>query len=382
MRAAYVCSDPGIPVFGSKGASVHVQSVLRELVRRGAQVHLLCVRVGGPVPDGLESVQLHALPPVGKGSPAEREQRAQDSDAAAAAVLDGLPALDLVYERYSLWGRAATAWSREHGVPSVLEVNAPLVQEQVEHRELSDVSGAQAVAVAALSAAEVVACVSNEVAAWARTVSTQPDRVVTIPNGVDVERVLPSGRPTRSAACEDFTVGFVGTLKAWHGVELLLEAVDRLHARDASWRLLVVGDGPRGEALRAAAGPHVELTGALPPVEVLAQLHRMDIATAPYPDLPGLYFSPLKVYEYLAAGLPVVASAVGQVPDALDGGRLGELVQPGDVAALAQALDDLRGDQDRRSRLVTAGRAAAVERHTWRAVVDRVLALAAPGVTT
>ncbi len=376
MRVAYVCTDPGIPVFGAKGASVHVQAVLRELVRRGAQVHLLCARTGGPVPVGLEDVDVHLLPASGAGGTVAREQGAQQSDAAVAGLLDALPALDLVYERYALWGRTASAWAARHDVRSVLEVNAPLVQEQAAHRELADRTAAEAVAVAALSTADVVACVSDEVSAWARTTSRRPERVVTVPNGVDVDRVTPAVRAENSKDEGTFTVGFVGTLKAWHGVELLLEAVDRLHAQDPSWRLLVVGDGPRGPALRAAAGPHVELPGALAPDDVPAQLHRMDVACAPYPDLPGLYFSPLKLYEYLAAGVPVVASAVGQVPGALDAGRLGVLVPAGDVGALARALRDLRADQPRRASLAALGRAAAVERHTWRAVVDRVLDLA------
>ena len=68
----------------------------------------------------------------------------------------------------------------------------------------------------------------------------------------------------------------------------------------------------------------------------------MDVACAPYPAGGSDYFSPLKVYEYLAAGLPVVASAVGQIPAALDHGRLGRLVRPGDAAALTAALAALR----------------------------------------
>jgi glycosyltransferase involved in cell wall biosynthesis len=123
----------------------------------------------------------------------------------------------------------------------------------------------------------------------------------------------------------------------------------------------------------------VEATGGLHPADVPAQLHRMDVGVAPYPATEPCYFSPLKVYEYLAAGLPVVASRVGQLPAVLgpDGGEpLGELVRPGDSAALAAALAGLRADVDRRRRLRTATRAAALERHTWSGVVRRSLAYA------
>jgi len=380
VRVAYVCTDPGVPVFGSKGASVHVQAVLRELVRRRAEVHLLCARVGGPAPADLSSVQVHALPAVGSGPTADRERKAQASDSAVVPLLAGLPSLDVLYERYALWGRSATAWAAAAGVPSVLEVNAPLVQEQATYRELVDREGAERVAAQALSAADVAACVSDEVAAWARERSDRPERVTTVPNGVDTRLVVPSARAAAPSQAPAFTVGFVGTLKAWHGVEVLLEAVDRLHARDPSWRLLVVGDGPRGDAVRRAAGSHVELTGAVPPSQVLPQLHRMDVATAPYPEQAGQYFSPLKVYEYLAAGVPVVASAVGQLPQTLASGRLGVLVPPADPIALASALDALRADEPRRAALARSGRVAAVERHSWAGVVDRVLDLAGVGL--
>ena len=380
-RIAYVSTDPGVPVFGSKGASVHVQAVVRELLRRGAEVHLVAARVGGERPRGLEDVVVHELPRITGEPGAERESSAKSSAAAAAEVLARVHAeapLDLVYERYSLWSDAAMTWSRYHDVNGVLEVNAPLVDEQAQHRVLADRDGAEAIATQAFDAATSVVTVSEPVAQWvARRVTSDRGHVHVVPNGVDTRFIRPVTTGDREAT--PFTVGFVGTLKPWHGVEVLLEAFARLARTDADVRLRLVGDGPQRDALAAQAdrlgvADRVDLVGAVVPEEMPAQLAAMDVAVAPYPQLPDFYFSPLKIYEYLAAGLPVVASDIGPCADILDDGDLGVLVAPGDVPGLAAVLAGLRNDPLIRADLGRAGRDAAVTRHDWGLVVSRILA--------
>jgi glycosyltransferase involved in cell wall biosynthesis len=382
VRIAYVCTDPGIPVAGTKGASVHVRAVVSELLAAGHEVHLITPRPGLPpgeqAPGALREVTWHVLPPVPRGEPAGRERAARATDALVSGVLDEVDP-DLVYERYALWGRTATAWAAAHGVPSLLEVNAPLPLEQARHRTLVDARGADDVARGALGDAGAVVCVSEAVADWARGTTTRPERVHVVPNGVDTALVRPAARPVTPAAGTEFVVGFVGTLKPWHGVDVLVRAVARLAVADPSWRLLLVGDGPTAGDLAALAADlgvaHLlETTGAVGQDEVARHLQRMDVGCAPYATADG-YFSPLKVYEYLAAGVPVVASRTGQVPQVLDDGELGVLVPPGDDVALAEALAAVRADTARRQRLRSATRRRALERHTWTGVVERSLAL-------
>lgn len=377
-RVAYVSTDPGVPVFGRKGASVHVQAVVRELLRRGDEVHLLAARVDGDLPRGLDGVVLHHLPKIAGRGP-DREVSAQESARAAAGVLETLHAeapLDLVYERYSLWSDAAMTWAEESGVPSVLEVNAPLVDEQATHRELHDRATAEAVAERAFAGAGSVVAVSEPVARWVsgRLPVGEAGHVHVVPNGVDTRHVRPLPCPDGAP----FTVGFVGTLKPWHGVEVLLDAFARL-ARTGDARLRIVGDGPMREDLAARAealgvADQVDLVGAVAPESMPRELAGMDVAVAPYPDLPDFYFSPLKIYEYLAAGLPVVASDIGPVSDVLQRGHCGVLVRAGDERALAAALAGLRSDRGRRRELAECARSVAVKEHDWGLVVDRVLA--------
>lgn len=384
MRIAYICCDPGIPVFGTKGASVHIQEVVRELRAAGHEVVLYALRSGEHVPADLADLELH-LEAVADAAPAEREQ-AQVRAAqriASRVVADGA---DLVYERYSLFSTTLADITAATGVPGVLEVNAPLIDEQRRHRSLVAASGAKQVLRRQVGAARVTVCVSDPVADWVRRrVVDVPDaeavagRIHTVPNGVSVRRIQP-----QPADPERVVVTFVGTLKPWHGVADLITAAALARQQ---WSLRIIGDGPEMETLRAQAerlGVETDFRGAVAPEEIPAHMAGSAIGVAPYPDLGGReqqYFSPMKVLEYLAAGLAVVASDVGQIPQLLEEGaqRHGVLVAPSDPTALAAALDDLAASPQRRARMGRSGRLLAEERHSWRRVVTRILGLA--GVT-
>ena len=370
MRIAYVCADPGVPVFGHKGCSVHVQEMLRALQGHGARVDLFAARVDEAPPAGLESLQIHPLTPVGDGDPLSHAAAIAALNDELAALLDRAGPYDLVYERYSLWSHAAMEHAATARVPGLLEVNAPLIEEQAQYRGLRDAGGADRVAARVFRAASVLLAVSAEVAAWLARRGIARGRVQVIPNGVDAERFRPDVQPAAPGPPGGFTVGFVGSMKPWHGLEVLVEAFARLHTRAA-----VCADlSARGLA------EVVHCTGAVAPREVPGLLTSIDVAVAPYPHASDFYFSPLKVYEYMAAGRAVVASRVGQLETLIRHDVNGLLCPPGDAAALAGALERLRCEPALRARLGRAARATVLRTHTWDAIAARVLELAAAAV--
>ena len=381
MRIAYVCADPGVPVFGRKGCSIHVQEVLRALLKGGAAIDLYAARVDGQAPEGLSSLRLQELPDVDGDAPADRERRALANNDELRKLLATQPSYDFIYERYSLWSHGAMDFAAASGVPGLLEVNAPLIEEQDQHRGLVDRAKATQVAERVFNSAATVLTVSDEVASYVCRFVRHPLRVHVVPNGVDPSRFGPDVCATRPAREGIFTVGFVGNMRPWHGLPLLVEAVEILHRRAPDTRLLLVGGGQEHETVRADVSRRkladaTAFTGAVDRDEIPGLLASMDVAVAPYPQRPDFYFSPLKVYEYMAAGLPTVASAIGQLNQIIHHEQTGLLVPPGDAGALADAIDRLRHDPTSRRRLGRAARQYVMRHHTWDAVVDSIVQLA------
>lgn len=382
-RIAYVCADGGIAVFGDKGASVHITAIASAFHRLGNDVRVLCARRGhGEAAYPVE--QVTTADPSAADSRAEKERA---HIATAAAIEARLLALhrdwpfDLIYERYSLWSAAGIRAARRLDVPVVVEVNAPLVNEQAEFRTLVLIDQARQIEAEVFQGATALAVVSDELVPYAISRGADPSRVRVIRNAVDTAHFTPHVPPTRIASVpeDSFVVGFSGSLKAWHGLDTLLPAFRALRTKLPRAHLLVVGEGPRkawveGYVVGAGLEGSVTLTGWVPHADLPGLIARMDVATAPYPAADGHYFSPLKLYEYLAVGRPVVASLIGQTAQVLQATDAALLVPPGDTAALTAALLRLSAEPALAARLAHH---AAIEgrRHDWADNARAVLTL-------
>jgi len=188
MRIAYISADFGVPVFGTKGASIHVRELTRALCRLGHEVVILTPRADGARPPGFD-VPVHELPPPHATGDRERLVRGYGRHLRRRS-LDHLRAFapDAVYERYSLFGTGGLHLARDLDVPLLLEVNAPLAAEQARYRDLDAAASALRVERAVLRSADRVLAVSSGVERWLCELGVDRGRVTVVPNGVDRDR--------------------------------------------------------------------------------------------------------------------------------------------------------------------------------------------------
>jgi glycosyltransferase involved in cell wall biosynthesis len=373
MRVMYLNADPGVPVLGHKGASVHVRELARALVRAGAEVVVAAPRVE-PEGDVLDApVVLEPIAPVLPKSLKEPADVRAAMSAQAGEVLQLARAnpVDGIYERLSMFSDAGVRAAADLGVPHVLEVNAPLRDEAARFRTLPHAELAAEVERSVLSSTSRVLVVSEPLVAYVTAGGAARAAVEVVPNGVAADVPVATSRD----GSPTFTVGFAGSLKAWHGIEVLVTAAERAVAAAPGLRLEVVGDGPLAHLLDESALPagRMSLLGALPHRRTLERIATWDAGVAPYLPLDDFYFSPLKVLEYMAAGVCPVASALGELPELLGGGARGVLVPAGDAPALADALVALAGDPAAAHTLGAAAREHVVAQRSWDYNAGRVL---------
>ena len=399
MRLAYLVLDPGIPIGGTKGAAVHAEAITRALRAAGHEVVIFATRVAEdhestcPVEVLALPVELRAgVKAVGGLIARTRPDYRLDRDLKALLLNATLAAplahrltafrADVVLERLSLFGLAGLEAARAAGVPHAIEMNAPLTAEALSYRGLTATPLADAIEKQVLLGTDVVLPVSRSLEGYCRSIGVPGERITVVPNGVDLATFTPQGagagvRARLGFAPEDLVVGMVSGFRPWHGGRDLVRAFVVIADADPRARLLAVGAGPELEPmadLLTATGlqDRARLAGAVPHAEVPGHLEAMDVAVAPYLPAAGFYFSPLKIYEYMAMARAIVASALGQIDEVIADGINGRLVAAGDPKALAGAIASLFASAAERERLGTAARHAASERHAWNRAAKRI----------
>jgi glycosyltransferase involved in cell wall biosynthesis len=366
MRLLYLSADPGVPILGHKGASVHVRALAGAFHELGCEVVIASPRIEPGENELPEAVRLEEIPGVRpRACATEGEVAAQaERQADAVTVIAREIGAGAIYERFSLASFAGARAAAAVGIPLALEVNAPLRDEELRFRDLRHPDFARAAEQQAFAAAARVFAVSRPLAEWLATHGVDATRVEVVPNAFPV---APIARGRDAGAAPELVAGFAGGLKRWHGIDVLLEAFRRALDAGGRVRLEIAGTGPAEDLVQAAGLPaeKFEWFGHLPHREALARLGSWDVGLAPFASVPGFWFSPLKLFEYMAAGLAVIASDLGDIPSVLGDGTTGLLVPPGDAGALADALLLLDRDRELVRELGARAARAAASGPTW-----------------
>jgi len=366
MRILYSAIDQSVPA--AHGGSVHVTAVAEGLAALGHDVHVLVSPGdGGKLPVG--NAQWFSLPPP-LGSRRLRLFRALDVAARARRFKP-----DVIIERYYNFGGEGILAARKVGALAVLEVNAPVVDHPGALKRIVD----RALILEPMRRWRDWQCRHADVIVTpsAKIIPTDVPRskILRTEWGADTERFRPgaTGRVPFTRGDGDVVAVFSGAFRAWHGAIHLVDAIRRLRARGRNdIRAVFVGNGPELPRVRhAAAGlDGITLIGAVPHEDVPAILASADIGVAPFdvsahPSLAHeFHWSPLKIFEYMASGLPVLAPRIERLAGIVNDGEEGLLYDAADPDALADALERLASSSVRQP-LGMAARARAVSDFSW-----------------
>jgi glycosyltransferase involved in cell wall biosynthesis len=364
LRILYCAIDQIVP--GTVGGSVHVAAVAEGLARRGHDVHVLVSPGTGAFPPG--PVRWTAMPP-----PLGRSELRWARTGAVTRMARALQP-DAIIERYYNFGGEGILAGTALGTRTMLEVNAPVI----------DYPGSGKARLDRLLIVEPMRRWRERICRLATVIvtpsaailpaETSPSKIVELEWGADTARFHPAATgPLPFRRPPGVLAVFAGAFRRWHGAERLVEAMRRLHERGVGdLSAVLIGDGPELSRVKAAAAglPNVQFTGAIPHDSMPACLAAADIGVAPFtPDAHaplalGFYWSPLKIFEYMASGLPVVAPALPRIAALAANDREGVLYHAAKSGALDDALVRLR-DPELRARLGSAARVRAERDYSW-----------------
>jgi starch synthase len=372
MKILYSAIDQTVP--GTKGGSVHVAAVAEGLAALGHEVTALITPGNGTPRES--AVRWVAMPPP-FGSTHLRLARSE----AIARLARGIRP-DAIVERYHNFGGEAIRAAAALNAVSVLEVNAPVIDHAGSSKAFLD----RALLVRPMRRWREHLCALSDVIISPNAAILPPgipaEKIRLLEWGADTEQFKPDAGgtlPYKRLGVTTVAV-FAGAFRSWHGAIHLVEAIKVLRARGVKTiGAVLIGDGAELPRVRRAADgiDTIVFTGALPHERMPAALAGADIGVAPFdigahaPLSLGFYWSPLKIFEYMAAGLPVVAPAADRIPSLVERGREGILYDlPPDGGRhselLADALVKLT-DVSLRKTLGAAARERAVRDYSWAA---------------
>jgi glycosyltransferase involved in cell wall biosynthesis len=286
---------------------------------------------------------------------------------------------DFIYERGATLHFMTGVLARALHIPYILEINAPPSDVQWFTRSpflplIAFLQKRSAIR------ADTLVVVSERLKEHFIDQGIAPEKIMVLANAVDTELFAPgkSGQDVRGKyhiPAHQSVIGFVGSMRRYHGLDTFIEAARQILERDRNVQFMLVGPCAEADELERdlesnGLRGNVIVTGGIPYTSVPEYISAMDICVMPNSNAYG---SPIKIFEYGAMEKPVIAPRVGPVEEVIEDGRHGLLIRPGDPQDLTEKIFTLLGDPDLRKALSSALRKKVQAEHTWKRNALRIL---------
>ena len=363
---------------GEEPESVHIASIVRALRNLGHSVSVV-----GPAPLTGQTARGTRLGRLKRALPRFGVELAQVvyNLRSLWQLLHALShgAYDFIYERYALYNFAGLLAARLFHIPLILEVNTLYAQAWDRYYGLSFPRLARAMERYLLCRADQIITVTAVQRRLLEREGVRPERIAVCQNAIDPTEFVPERYHQDDLrvrlGLKSLVIGFVGTMNRWQGIAGFAAVVEEVVKARSDVSFLFVGEGEGRAALaseleRRGYLPWVVFAGRVPHSEVPRYLAAMDVGVLLDSNAYG---SPMKVFEYWAMGMAVIAPSVKPVLEILRDGETGLLIAPGDSQAMAAQILRLAGDRALCTRLGDQGRREVLATHTWARNAEQIV---------
>ncbi|MFQ3189276.1 MAG: glycosyltransferase involved in cell wall biosynthesis [Paraglaciecola sp.] len=362
------------------GQYVHIEEIIKALKKQGHEIILVAPSMGEEQDfggDGGLVSQLKSKLPKWLYEIIEFTYSFWALAKLATAIVKHKP--DFIYERYNLMNPSGIWAKKWFGLPLLLEINAPLLEERSKYDGVTLKGLARWTEHYTWRNADYVLPVTNVLAQYQRDIGVPEKRIRVIPNGINQSEFIDKqhANPLKVDVSDKIVVGFVGFCRDWHG----LDKIVKLLAQPGNEKLffLLVGDGPAVAGIKKIAKDsgiedRIFVTGLVNREDMPAWLGPIDIALQP---AVVDYASPLKMLEYMATGKAIVAPKQANIEELLTDGENALLFDPQDQHNFVNACDALMRDDALRKKLSVAAKQSIFDCNlTWDGNAETIVGLA------
>lgn len=310
---------------------------------------------------------------------------------------------DFIYQRYSGLSFAGAYLSKKNNIPLILEFNSSDVWKMKYWFKQSSLLKTLSVRIVNsfkipivsyieeynLKTAFLIAVVSTSLKEILIQKGIPKERILVNPNGVDPLKYSPaikSDEVKKKYELEKLrVVGFIGTFGQWHGVVQMAKSINLFFQlnpwKKEAIKFLLIGDGrlmPTVKEVISNGGytDNVIFTGLVPQSEGPKYMGACDILLSPHiknPDGSKFFGSPTKLFEYMAMGIPIIASDLDQIGDILEHKKTAYLVEPGNIEELASAIQVLLDDFKLGEEMGNNARVEVLEKYIWDKHIEKLI---------